>query len=262
MKILGLSLPRRLIYELDLLRELVVRDMKLRYKRSVLGIAWSLFNPLAQLLVLYFIFGLLFQFNIPHYSSFLFTGILAWNWFQSSLIQATGTIVDNRELIRRPAFPAAILPTVTVTSHLLHFLLAIPILMVFLMVDGIHLTFAILTLPIVIAIQYILILSLAFLIATLHVYFRDTQYLLSLFLQMLFYFTPVFYEASIVPARYRTLYDLNPMMHLIQAYRDILIKGELPDVQSLLVLSVVVVIFLSFSIIIFKRVSYHFVEEL
>ena len=99
---------RRLIYIRDLLRELVVRDMKLRYKRSVLGVAWSILNPLAQLLVFGFVFRFILPVKIPNYSSFLFCGVLAWNWFSSSLLLSTGAIVDNRDLIKRPGFPAAI----------------------------------------------------------------------------------------------------------------------------------------------------------
>ena len=114
--------------------------MKLRYKRSILGIAWSLLTPLAQLAVYYLIFNVLLPLNIPNYLAFLFSGVLVWNWFQGSLYQATSTIVDNRELIKRPGFPAAILPAVTVTSHLIHFLLALPILFVFLVVGGTPLT--------------------------------------------------------------------------------------------------------------------------
>src|SRR5438270_4067970 len=124
------SVLRQAVHARDLLRELVARYMKLRYKQSVLGIVWSLLNPLLQLLILYFVFGVLLSLKIPHYASFLFTGVLVWNWFSSSLLFATGAIVDNRELIKRPGFPIAILPTVTVTSHLIHFLIAIPALLI------------------------------------------------------------------------------------------------------------------------------------
>src|SRR5215475_8307833 len=102
----------------DLLHELVVRDMKLRYKRSVLGIGWSLLNPFAQLLVFRFIFEQVLQVKIHNFTSFLFTGILVWNWFQMSLIFATTTVVDSRELIKRPGFPTAVLPAVTITSYM------------------------------------------------------------------------------------------------------------------------------------------------
>jgi len=108
----------------DLLFTLVARDMKLRYKRSILGIAWSLLTPLAQLVVYYFVFTVLLPLSVPNYVSFLFSGVLVWSWFQMSLFQATSAIVDNRELIKRTGFPAAILPMVTVTTQLIHFLVA------------------------------------------------------------------------------------------------------------------------------------------
>jgi len=256
------SPSRRLIYIFDLLFELVARDMKLRYKRSVLGIAWSLLNPLFQLLVLLFIFNMVVPVNIPNYFSFLFTGLLSWIWFQSSLLLATGAIVENRDLIKKPGFPAAILPTVSVTSSLIHFLIAIPILLIFLKLDGIRLTSASLALPIVIAIQFILTLSLAFLLATLQVFFRDTLYLLGVFLNLLFFLIPIFYDASKVPERFKTLYNLNPMVHIIEAYRAILIRGELPDNLSLLLVGLLATGLLIFSFKIFKRASYYFAEEL
>jgi lipopolysaccharide transport system permease protein len=253
----------RLIYICDLLRELVGRDMKLRYKRSVLGIAWTLLNPLLQLLVFLFIFNLVLPLNIPHYSSFLFTGILTWNWFQGALNQSTGAIVDNRELLRRPGFSIAILPIVTVTSHLIHFLMALPILILFIIVDNGQVTSALVALPEVIALQFMLTLGLAYLVATFHVTFRDTQYLLNVLLNLLFYLTPVFYEASAIPARYQFLYWLNPMVSLIAAYRAILAHGTLPDhLIALLVLGLCATGLLVYGYVTFIRASYRFVEEL
>jgi ABC-type polysaccharide/polyol phosphate export permease/4-amino-4-deoxy-L-arabinose transferase-like glycosyltransferase len=253
---------RRLFYLRDLLRELVSRDMKLRYKRSVLGIAWSLFNPLAQLLIFIFLFRRVLPLNIPNYPLFVFSGVLAWSWFQSSLLLATGSITDNRELIRRPGFPAAILPVVAVTSNMIHFLLALPILLLFLVLSGLRPTGAFVALPLVIAVQFLLILSLAYLVATFHVTFRDTQHLLGVLLLLLFYLTPVFYDASTVPERYRLFYRLNPMMHMLDAYRTILIRGELPDGLSLLGLAALTAGLLGLGYAIFTRASYRFVEEL
>ena len=253
---------RRVIHTRDLLRELVARDMKLRYKRSVLGIFWSLLNPLLQLLVFYFVFGVLLPLNIPHYASFLFTGVLVWSWFQASLLFATGAIVDNRELIRRPGFPTAILPTVTVTSHLVHFVIAIPILLICVILDVGHITSAVIALPLVIALQFVLTLSLAYLVATFHVTFRDTQYLLGVLLQLLFFLSPVFYDLTAIPERYRSLLVLNPLVYLIDAYRAILIHGELPSMAALAVLGVSAMGLLAVSYIVFIRASYHFVEEL
>ena len=131
---------RRLIYLHDLLRALVGRDLKSRYKGSALGILWSLMNPLLQLLVFHFIFRLVLRLDIPRYSSFAFSAMLAWNWFQASLLDASGSMLNSRELVKRPGFPVAILPVVAVTTHLIYYLLALPILMVFLIMGGSHLT--------------------------------------------------------------------------------------------------------------------------
>jgi lipopolysaccharide transport system permease protein len=236
--------------------------MRLRYKRSVLGVAWTLLNPLAQLLVFSAIFPLISPISVPNYPSFLFTGILAWNWLQSSLLLATVAVVDNRELIRRPAFPAAILPAVTVTSHLIHFLMALPVLLVFLLWGGSKPTGAVLALPLVVALQFALTLGLAYVAAASHVMFRDTQYLLGVLLQLLFFLTPVFYDAGVIPERYLPVYRLNPMVHVIDAYRTILLRGELPDGTSLLWLCGLAVGLLCMGYAVFSRVSYHFVEEL
>lgn len=253
---------RQLTYLRDLLRELVVRDMKLRYKRSILGVAWSLLNPLMQMLVFVFLFRRVLPLDIPNYPSFVFTGVLAWSWFQAALSLATGAITDNRELIRRPGFPTAILPVVTVTTNLIHFLLALPIPLLFIVIGGGRLTGAIVTLPLVIAVQFLLILGLGYLVATVHVTFRDTQHLLGVFLMLLFYLTPVFYDASIIPEHYQPFYRLNPMFHLITAYREILIQGNLPDLRTLLALAAIVGGLLWLGHRVFTRASYRFVEEL
>ena len=253
---------RQPLYMYDLLRELVVRDMKLRYNRSVLGIAWSLLNPLFQMLVFVFLSRRVLSLDIPNYPSFVYTGLLAWSWFQSALLLTTGAITGNRELVRRPGFPTAILPVVTVVTNLIHFLLALPVLLLFLVLGGGRLTSAILTLPLVILLQFLLILGLGYLVATVHVTFRDTQHLLGISLSLLFYLTPVFYDANAVPARYQTLYRLNPMFHLITAYRTILIQGNLPNLRALLALGVLTVALLWLGHTVFTRASYRFVEEL
>ena len=252
----------RLVYPRDLLRELVGRDMKLRYKRSVLGIVWSLINPLAQLVVFSFVFGLVLPLNIPNYASFVFAGLLVWTWFQLSLFQATGAIVDNRDLIRRPGFPAAVLPIVTVSTHFVHFVLALPILLVFLWFEGNLLTATVLVLPLLIALQFLFTLSLSYIVAIWHVSFRDTQHLLGIALLLVFYLTPIFYDASFVPDVYRPIYNLNPMVQLVSAYRAVLLHGELPAVKPMLTIGLFTLLLLFTGYRLFIHASYRFVEEL
>lgn len=256
------ALSHRWIHFRDLVRVLVARDMKLRYKRSVLGLLWTLVNPLSQLLVLHFVFRMLLKIQIEHYSVFLFIGVVAWNWFSAGLLQATGSIVENRDLIRRPGFPAAILPAVAISSHLVHFALTLPVMILLLVVTRIEITSAILFLPLIVLLQFLLMLGIAYAVATFHVTFRDTQYLLSIALMLGFYLSGIFYEASVLPERVQRLYRLNPMVQVIESYRDVLMRGQPPSLGSLLIVVVFAAILLVAGYAIFARSWRGFAEEL
>jgi homopolymeric O-antigen transport system permease protein len=243
--------------------ELVLRDLRLRYKRSLLGIAWSLVTPLSQLLVLNFVFTTVLPLEIPHYASFLFVGILVWGWFAGSLEQATGSIVDNRELVRQPGFPVAILPIITVAANLIHFLLALPILAVFLWLGGGATAGpSLVLLPVLITLQFLFILSIAYFVSTFHVNFRDTKHLLGVLLTLGFYVTPVFYDIRQAPVRLEALYSLNPMVHVIGAYRDVLLRGAWPPLNSLAAVALTSGVLLLLGYTLFKRAHYRFVDEL
>lgn len=253
---------RKIAHFFDLLRVLVDRDMKLLYKRSALGIAWTLINPLLQLAVFSFVFRSVIPINIPQFSSFAFSGLLIWTWSQTALFQATGLITSNKALIRQPNFPTAILPVVTTMTGLIHFLLALPVLIIFLAIDGIQPSSVLFVLPLLMVIQFVLTVGLAYPLAALNVTFRDTQHTLGVLLQMLFYLTPIFYDLNSVPKEFQPFYQLNPMVPLIEAYRAILLKGTQPDWQALLIVSLVVAVILPLGLAIFRRQSNTFVEEL
>ena len=170
---------RELTHARDLLRELIARDIKLRYRGSILGILWTLVNPLAELLVLLFVFGTVFRIDIPNFPAYLFTGLIVYGWFQTSLSFATGAVVGNRELIHRPGVPALVLPMVTVAANMVHFLLSLPVLVLLLLITGVGLTPFVLTLPVLVLIEFVLILGCAYFVATFHVQFRDTQHVLT-----------------------------------------------------------------------------------
>lgn len=253
---------RQITHFFDLLRVLVDRDMKLLYKRSTLGIAWTLISPLLQLAVFSFLFRSVVALNIPKFSSFVFSGLLIWSWSQTALFKSTGLITTNKALIRQPNFPTAILPVVTTMTGLIHFVLALPVLIIFLLIDGIHLNSVLLFLPLLMIIQFLLTVSFAYPLAALNVTFRDTQHTLGVVLQMMFYLTPIFYDINSVPEKFKIFYYLNPMVPLIEAYRAILLKGMQPDWQALLVLSLAVAALLPIGLGIFRRQSDRFVEEL
>jgi lipopolysaccharide transport system permease protein len=247
----------------DVVLELVLRDLRLRYKRSLLGIAWSLVTPLSQLLVLHFVFTTVLPLDIPHYASFLSVGILVWGWFAGSLEQATGSIVDNRELVRQPGFPVAILPVITVAANLIHFLLALPILALFLWLGGGGTAGpSLVLLPALIMLQFLFILSVAYFVATFHVNFRDTRHLLGVLLTLGFFVTPIFYEVRQAPARFEALYALNPMVHMVGAYRDVLLRGAWPALSGLIGVTLTGGILLLLGYSLFKKTHDRFVDEL
>lgn len=253
----------RALYLRDLLIELVARDINLRYKRSFLGVIWSLLTPLVQLLVLRFVFTVVLPLDIPNYTAFLFTGLLVWSWLATSLDQAAGSIVENRELVRLAGFPVAVLPAVTVASNLVQLLFALPILGLFLWLGGgVPLTAAPLFLPVLLAIQFLLTLSVGYLVAALHVTFRDVKHLLGIALTLGFYLTPVFYRVDNAPAHYAGLYALNPMVHLLEAYRAILLEGTLPSLVHLGWVTLASTLLLALSFRLFVRASHRFADEL
>jgi len=256
---------RQIIYYCDLLWCLVVRELKILYKRSLLGIAWTLLNPLLQLLVFSVIFQQVLKAGsgINHYVSYAFSGLLIWGWTQSALFQATGLITGNRPLIRQPTFPVPILPIVTVTTGLIHFLLALPALAIIMAVDNVTLTWNILLFPVLLALQFILTLSLAYPLAALNVTFRDTQHTLGVILQLLFYLLPIFYTIHDrnIPQWLQTFYAWNPLVILIESYRAILLDGTFPNWSGLFTLAVIGGLLLPIGYQIFQHQSERFVEE-
>lgn len=262
MSVAQLQPVSQLIYVRDLLRELVSRDLKIRYKRSALGLAWAVINPLAQILIFTFLFSKVLPLNIPNYTVFVFSGVLAWNWFQSSLYLAAGAIVDNRDLVRRPGFPVVVLPAVTVATNMIQYLLALPVLFIFLLIDGSGIAWTMTFLPILMVLQFLLTLGFSYFIAAMHVTFRDTQHILSIVLVLLFYLTPVFYRSNAVPEEYQLIYSINPMAHLIGAYRAIMVTGTLPDAGALAYVAGFALIVLAIGHTVFRRASDRFVEEI
>ncbi len=266
------SLGRSLVQRFDLLKGLVDREIKLLYNRSFLGIAWMLINPLMQLAVFAFVFGLILPNNsVDNYASFIFSGLLVWGWFQNSLTQATGAIVHNRSLIRQPGFPVAILPVVTVTTGLIHFLLSLPILIIFLLIDGVHFGASVMLLPLLMVLQFGFTVALAYVLAAINVTFRDTQHTLGVLLQMMFYLSGVFYQVNFLPEKYRTIFYLNPMVGLIEAYRHIFGKIGVEEARLAEVvlnwkllggIGLMTVVLLPLGYQVFKRQSERFVEEL
>lgn len=256
------NLPRNIRHQWDLISCLVDRNIKILYKRSSLGVLWMLIKPLLTLCVYVFVFRTIIPVNLPYFTSFVFTGLLFWNWFNTSISQSTGVIIQNANLIRQPNFPIKILPIVIILTEWIHLLLALPILFIFLLWESVTLTPVIFLLPLLMILQFIFTLSLGYILAAINVSFRDTQHTITVLLQMLMYLSGIFYDINTLDPQYQTLLYLNPIANLLNSYRSILIFGEFPSLSSIVYLVVITVIFFPLGIWIFSRKSEHFVEQL
>jgi homopolymeric O-antigen transport system permease protein len=244
----------------DLIRELVARDVKLRYRRSVLGIAWSQLAPLSMIAVLSFIFGHVIKLSIPHYPAFLFSGMLAWIWFQSSLIAGTQSVVSGRDLIRQPGFPTPLLPVIAIGTNLVNYLLAVPVMLLFIGFTTHHVPATVVALPAIIAVQFLVTLGPVYVLAAINVMFRDVGHIVEIALFPIFYASAIFY---IPPAKsFHLLFTLNPIAHLMSAYRAVLWQGRWPDAMPLLVLAIIGCAVVAVGYAIFDHFTYRFPAEL
>jgi lipopolysaccharide transport system permease protein len=223
-----LTAAGRSTHAFDLVRELVTRDVKLRYRGTVLGIAWSQIGWLAQVAVLAFVFGRVVPLGVEDFPAFVLVGMLSWAWFSGGLSGATGSVVANGDLVRRPGFPAALLPVVSVAGELVQYVLAVPVVLLALVLylDGVPSTAV--ALPVVMVVQALVMLGPAFGLAALHVRYRDTAHLVGVGLAVLFYASAIFFPRGAVPERYRDVLGLNPVARLVEAYRSLLMDGQWP----------------------------------
>jgi lipopolysaccharide transport system permease protein len=215
-------------YHRDLIWHLVRRDLTLRYQGSAIGILWSLAIPVAQLVVLVFVFEKVIPLGIEFYPGFLFSALLPWVWFTSCLGSAGGLFVNNRALLWQTTFRPFVLVIVNVLANLVAFLMLLPLLLLLLVAHGRTMTPAWMMVPGLIAIEGLLLFGLSLLIATLNVFYRDVQPVVNLGVFLLFYLTPVFYRVDAQATTYGALYALNPLGALIEAYRMTIFYGQSP----------------------------------
>lgn len=255
-----------------LLYNLVLRDLKARYKNSALGFLWSLLNPLAMMMIFTIISTFLFRNNnVANYPIFLLAGLLPWNFFSISVMGGANSVVANGYLINKVYFPREVLPIATVVANLVNFLLALLVLFAVIVFFRLEFSPWIWLLPVVILIQTVFTIGIVLFLSTLQVYYRDTLLILDVVILAWFFLTPVFYPASIFPKAYaiagvtvdiqRLVYILNPMASLINMYRDLLYWGYRTDFDFFLRTSVTAIVIFAFGYWFFARHSDDFSEE-
>lgn len=281
----------KLIKEIYAYRQMIVgltqRELRGRYKGSVLGFLWTFLNPLFQLLIYIFLFGVILGTDIPDFYLYLFVGLIPWLFFQNCLSGGANAVINQKALITKIYFPREVIPISYVTTAFINMLYCFVIVVVvvlcnvFLSFDGgFHFVFppinpygdgysflGWLTIPIVLIIQYLLCLGVCFIASSITVYFRDLEHILSIVAMAWTYCTPIMYQTSIVGEKYEWLFYLNPMTSIVEAYHNIFYYGKLPDMsitsyQSIWVgLAYALVIFV-IGVLIFEKAKKRFAEEL
>jgi lipopolysaccharide transport system permease protein len=225
-------------------------------------VVWLFAFPLVQILVLNFVFTVVLPVGVRNYSVFVAIGVLVWTWFQSSLIMATTSITDNRELVRQPGLPAGALPIVTVATNLVLLLAAGPAIVGMVVYSGGHVGFDVIWIPLAVVVQFMLTLGVAYVVAGLNVTFRDTKHLVPLVLLLAFFVSPIFYDVSNVPSQYRVFYELNPFVILLDAYRAPFLRDGTVNVFQLGELGLAAGLIALLGHTFFRRASRRFVEEI
>ena len=229
---------RTLMRHRQLIAALTARDLKARYRGSILGFFWSLANPLLLLAVYTFVFTVFFkQTAVTPYPLFLFSGILAWTFFSAAVLESTGSISSNAGLIKKVMFPAEALPLVVVLSHLVHFVAALPILLaamaMFAVLGKFTMSWTILLVPVLMLFQALFVAGLSLIVSSASVLFRDLRDIVANVLQLGFFMTPILYLLDSIESRpIRALLRVNPMTPFVIAYQDLFFFGRLPNLSD------------------------------
>ena len=249
-----------------LIQSLVARELKARYRGSVLGFFWSFINPLLLLLIYSFVFKYVLPAKfrgIEQYELFLFCGILPWTWFSASLLEASGVLISGGNLIKKVLFPAEILPIVTVLANLIHFLLGLIILAVFLVYyqRPLHLL-ELAWFPVAVLVQLIFTLGLSLLLSALTVHFRDVRDILGHLVTFWFFATPIIYPYYEMQPWQMRILNINPMTHLAITYQEILyFEGPVGHWKWLLAVGAASCVFFLLGYFVFDRLRDTFAEE-
>jgi len=203
----------------ELLKNLVLRDLKVRYRRSVLGFVWVMLNPLLMMLVLSVIFSEIFKVSTKNYTVYLLSGIIMWNFFAQSTGITVHAFLANRDLIKKVYIPRSIFPLSVLLSALVNFVFSLVPLIVIMVATGTPVSMNFYFVPFCLALVFVFSFGVALVLSTLTVFFHDIVYIYDVLLLAWMYATPVFYPASIVPERFRVLLDMNPMYHLLTLFR-------------------------------------------
>jgi lipopolysaccharide transport system permease protein len=251
---------QELIHYRGVIKQLVIRDLKLRYERSALGFLWSLLNPLAMIGIYTFFFSLVVRMGIDRYAIFLVSVLLPWTFLTRSLLSVAPLTYQNGYLLNRAAFPAEALVFSGMISTFIDFCLEMSIFVLILLIIGAPVFPGLLILPFAMVLLFLFASGVALIFSVANVLFRDTQYVAGLIATSWLYLTPVFYPVTLVPEQYRSLYQLNPMVHIAGVFREPLYAANFPAGATVFAASVVAIGFFTLGYMFFNKYKRDFAE--
>jgi len=249
-------------YYLDVITVLAQKDFKVRYRNSVLGFVWSLLNPLAYMIILTLVFSYLLRVSIPNFAAWVLIGLLVWRFFSIATNQSLFSIVGNPSLVSKVYVPRHIIVLSTNLASFLGAALEFVVLLPLLVVLGVNLTPYALFLSAILVMEFLLVFALSLSLSSLNLKYRDFYQVWDIALQLGFFLSPIVYDASLIPARYRLLYSLNPVTRLIESTRGIFLLHQFPSLFDTAIIVSSIAIFLLIGFLIFGRLERRFAEEL
>ncbi len=244
-----------------LLLNLTQRELKARYRGSALGFLWTFVNPMLLMGVYALVFGVIQRSGIPHFTYFIFVGLLPWLWFASSVGSGASAISDRRDLLTKVRFPAQVLPATVVATNLVNYLLSLPLMIGLGGLVGIWPSWQVLTFPLVLVVQLLFTVAVTFIVSALNVAFRDLQYVVNNVLTLWFFLTPILYRPNDIPEPVRRLFLIaNPMAVIITSYQGIFYEHRMPHWRALLLVSIGSVLLLWLAARIFESRREEFAE--
>ena len=247
----------------EMIYTMVRKDLRGRYKGSVLGFLWTFINPLLQLVVYYFVFSTILHIQIEKFYLYLFVGLIPWIFFSAALTGGSISIIAQKDLIKKIYFPREVIPISYVTSSFVNMLLSFVVVFAVVIISGTHVSIlGLLCLPAIMIVEYVLCLGMAMITSAVTVYFRDLEHILGIVAMAWMYATPICYSIEQLPKELLSIYRLNPMTPIIEAYRAVLYEGTVPDLRTLLEAVLLGILFLIIGTFTFKKLSKNFAEEL